>query len=185
MPYPTQVSKESIVQQAAILIEKDGVNALSLSKLATALGVKAPSLYRHVGNKNQLLQSVNLMTLQNLFTVMHEAIAQSQDDPFLQMEALSNAYRQFGHEHPQLYELAYTHKSEGLRPDEDLLTEMILPIQAIMAKISGEANSLAALRGILALIHGFTMLEINEQLQRGGDLNAAFAQSVRAYLHGW
>lgn len=185
MPYPTQVNKESIMQQAALLIEKDGVDALSLSKLATALGVKAPSLYRHIGNKNQLLQSVNFLTLQNLFVTMNKAISQAGTDSFTRLEALSQAYRLYAHEHPQLYQLAYTHKNEGLRPDENVLTEMVLPIQTIMADISGEANSLAALRGALALMHGFVMLELNEQLQRGGSLDDAYTQAFNAYLHGW
>ncbi len=185
MPYPSQITKESITAQTSILIEKDGVEALSLNKLATALGVKAPSLYRHVGNKHQLLQNVNLQTLQNLFEVMDAAISTVDNDPQMQMMALAQAYRQFAHEHPQLYTLAFTHKNEGLRPDEHLLTEMVLPIQSIMAQISGEQASLAALRGALALLHGFVMLEINEQLQRGGDLDQAFTQSIGAYLHGW
>ena len=185
MPYPNQISKESIINQASELIEQDGVDTLSLSKLASALGVKAPSLYRHIGNKNQLLQSVNLQTLQNLFTTMGVAIAQTPADPHKQMMALALAYRQFAHAHPQLYTLAYTHKNEGIRPDETVLTQSVLPIQAIMAKISGQQQSLSALRGALALLHGFVMLEINEQLQRGGDLDQAFTQSVGAYLHGW
>ncbi len=185
MPYPTQINKETILQHTSDLIEKDGLEALSLHKLATTLGVKAPSLYRHIGNKNQLLQTVNLATLQTLFATMHEAIEQAPDDPFAQIEALSAAYRRYAQQHPQLYMLAFTHKSEGVRPDEALLTAMVLPIQEIMAAISGETNALAALRGALALIHGFVMLELNEQLQRGGNLDDAFAQAVHAYLRGW
>ena len=185
MPYPNQVSKESIVHRAAELIEEAGVDALSLSKLAAALGVKAPSLYRHIGNKNQLLQEVNLLTLQNLFATLQQAIEQANGDPQMQMEALCVAYRQFAHRHAQLYLLAYTHKAEGLRPDEDLLVEMIMPIQMVMVQICGEANALTALRGALALMHGFVMLELNEQLQRGGDLELAYTQSLAAYLRGW
>ena len=189
MPYPNQVSKESIVQRASELIEEAGVDALSLSKLAATLGVKAPSLYRHIGNKNQLLQEVNLLTLQNLFAAMQQAIEQPNDDPNddpqEQMKALCIAYRRFAHQHAQLYFLAYTHKAEGLRPDEDLLVKMIMPIQILMAQICGDANALTALRGALALMHGFVMLELNEQLQRGGDLEAAYIQSFEAYLRGW
>ncbi len=185
MPYPNQISKESIIQCAAELIEEKGVTALSLSKLATALGVKAPSLYRHIGNKNQLLQEVNLLTLRNLVTTMQQAIAEADEDPIIQMEVMSVAYRRFAHEHAQLYLLAYTHKAEGIRPDENLLVEMVLPIQAIMAQICGEAQALTALRGALALMHGFVMLELNQQLQRGGDLETAYIESFKAYLCGW
>jgi hypothetical protein len=54
-----------------------------------------------------------------------------------------------------------------------------------MAEITGEAESLPALRGLLALMHGFVMLELAQQFRRGGDLDAAYDKAVRAYLNGW
>ncbi|MCA9902121.1 MAG: helix-turn-helix transcriptional regulator, partial [Anaerolineales bacterium] len=60
MPYPSQVNRETIVAQAWQLIEAEGADNLSLSKLAEQLGIKAPSLYRHVGSKAGLLQAINL-----------------------------------------------------------------------------------------------------------------------------
>jgi hypothetical protein len=71
------------------------------------------------------------------------------------------------------------------RLDENLLVKMILPIQAIVAKLSGPDNSPSTLRGLLALVHGFSMLELHNQLQRGRDLDATFADSVAACLEGW
>jgi hypothetical protein len=65
------------------------------------------------------------------------------------------------------------------------LEEMAIPIQRVMAEISGEEGSLTALRGLWALIHGFLLLEISGQFRRGGDLTEAFMQSVEAYLDGW
>ena len=39
MPYPSQTNADSIVAAACEIIERDGVEALSLGKLAAALGV--------------------------------------------------------------------------------------------------------------------------------------------------
>jgi hypothetical protein len=44
---------------------------------------------------------------------------------------------------------------------------------------------LAALRGVLALVHGFVMLEINNVLRRGGSLTADFTQIITTYISGW
>ncbi len=63
MPYPSQIDRDKIIQQAAAMTATDGVDNLSLHKLAAALGVKAPSLYRYVSNKTELIQAVNLATL--------------------------------------------------------------------------------------------------------------------------
>lgn len=182
MPYPSQIDRDTIVAQALTLVEVQGAATLTLGKVAAALGVKAPSLYRYVDSKAALIRAVNEVTLAQLFAELDTATDASAD-PEAQFLALALAYRRFAHAHPQTYVLAFTTPDE--RPDENLLVQMVLPIQRIMAQISGDGQSLAALRGALALIHGFVMLELNRQLQRGGDLDLAFAQSVSAYLAGW
>ncbi|MEM8862291.1 MAG: TetR-like C-terminal domain-containing protein [Chloroflexota bacterium] len=55
----------------------------------------------------------------------------------------------------------------------------------MQCRVTGEENSLVALRGLLAITHGFVSLEINGQYRRGGDLSQAFEVVVRAYLSGW
>ena len=75
MPYPSQINADSIVAAACEIIERDGVEALSLGKLAEALGVRAPSLYRYFENKAALIQAVNLRTLQALFVAFDEALS--------------------------------------------------------------------------------------------------------------
>jgi AcrR family transcriptional regulator len=184
MPYPSQIDRDKIIQHASDMIAAEGVDNLSLHKLAAALGVKAPSLYRYVSNKTDLIRAVNLATLERLFAMMNEAAATSTGTPDEKLLAIFLAYRAFAHAHPRLYLLAY-HENDAYRSDEDLLVQMVLPLQTIMAEWVGEIHSLTALRGALALMHGFVLLEINNQLRRGGDLDEAFTDSVNAYLRGW
>ena len=185
MPYPTQASREEIVIQAWRLIEADGVENVSLSNVAAALGIKAPSLYRHVGSKAGLLQAVNLHTTQQLITALQTAAAHASGSPHQQLAALLHAYRTFAHAHPNSYVLAFTNNNELLRPDETILAQMALPFQELMTAVSGPKNSLAALRGAMALVHGFVLLELHGQLRRGGDLALDFDTAVHAYLRGW
>ncbi len=185
MPYPAQVTQESIVQQTRQLIEAEGVEQLSLSKLATSLGIKAPSLYRHVRNKNGLLQLVNLYFLKEMVAAFEAVLSEIEEDAMGQLTAVLHTYRSFAHQHPHGYMLAMANGNGAQRPEEDVLLQMVLPIQAIMAQITGEAQSLPALRGALALVHGYVLLELNDQLQRGGDLAEDFELSVAAYLRGW
>jgi AcrR family transcriptional regulator len=185
MPYPTQVSREEIVTQAWQLIEANGAENVSLSDVAAALGIKAPSLYRHVGSKAGLLQAVNLHTTQQLISALQTAAAHTSGSPHQQLVALLHAYRTFAHAHPNSYVLAFTNNDESLRPDENMLAEMALPIQELMTAVSGPENSLAALRGAIALVHGFVLLELHGQLRRGGDLALDFDTAVHAYLRGW
>lgn len=184
MPYPSQINREQIVEAARGFIQKESVDALTLSKLGSKLGVKAPSLYRHVANKEALLQAVNLQTMQELFAQLSEAHSEDAA-PQEQLLALATAFRSFAHASPDLYILAMTTKPEEGRPAQDTLTQMARPIQSLMAQLSGEENSLTALRGLFALIHGFVMLELNQQLQRGGELDQVFEEVAKVYLNGW
>ena len=167
------------------MIEQEGLEALSLAKLAAQLGIKAPSLYRHVGHKLELLRAVNQQTVEQLFAAMQATQEGAPSEPQAQLVAILHAFRQFAHAHPQSYLLLFSLQANGERPDEAFLVQLALPLQALMARISGQDNSLAALRGALALAHGYIMLELNHQLRRGGDLDATYTQVIQAYLAGW
>ena len=184
MPYPSRISREAIVEMARQMIEDEGVDRLSVNTLAARLEVKPPSLYRYVDNKTDLLRAVNDATFRGLFA----AISPKLDSPGSADQrtlAIAHAYRDFAHSQPILYGLAYTNTIAELRPDDDEQEQAVLPFQALMAEISGEAESLPALRGLMALIHGFVMLELAGQFRRGGDLGDAFEKSVQAYIAGW
>jgi len=184
-PYPVQTNRRTIVETAFELIEQDGVESLSLGKLASHLGIKAPSLYRHIANKEALLQAVIELTYQRQFEAYDAALESASDDPIDQFVRLLHAHRSFAHKNPHAYMLAYTTSNPELPSNPDMLLERAVSIQQIMMKISGEENSLTALRGILALIHGFISLELNGQFRRGGDLSETFDAIIQAYLRGW
>jgi AcrR family transcriptional regulator len=185
MPYPSRIDHEAIVDVAYATVEAEGADALSLGSVARTLGVKTPSLYRYVANKATLIEAVNLRTLGLLFDQIDETLATGQEDAGARLLAIAHTLRSFARVHPHTYQLAMTAPPSQGRPDEALLISFVLPVQAIMAEHAGEAASLGAVRGLFALVHGFAMLEINEQLQRGGDLGATFDEIVRAYLRGW
>lgn len=185
MPYPAQVTEEKIVTQARQLIEDKGVEQLSLARLASSLNVKAPSLYRHVGNKDNLLRLVNLKTIRELFANIDSLAEDESQSAADRLLAIGIHYREFAHHNPRTYTLAYGNLVEAQRPDPAVLEEMVLPLQALVAEITGEDDSLVALRGLFALLHGFVVLEINDQFRRGGDLTEVFGQTIAVYLQGW
>src|SRR6266508_4206615 len=54
----TPLSRERVLHAAIALADKDGIEALSMRKLAQELGVEAMSLYNHVANKNDVLDGM-------------------------------------------------------------------------------------------------------------------------------
>lgn len=60
MPAPTKLTLDLIVAEALAILRSEGLDEVTLRKLAARLGVEAPSLYRHIGDKRRLQA---LMTL--------------------------------------------------------------------------------------------------------------------------
>lgn len=60
MPRPRQalLSRDRIVEAAAVLIDADGLAAFSTRRLAAALGVRGPSLYNHFATKDEIVDAV-------------------------------------------------------------------------------------------------------------------------------
>ena len=186
MPYPSQVNREIIVEKAREMIDSEGVDHISLSKLATALGIKAPSLYRYFDNKTELLQAVNTLTVQHLAGACLASIKNSDaQTPQERLLVMGDAYRAFAREHRATYILAYTNSSAEMRPDDAMLPGIALPLQAVFAELTGENDALAAMGGAWALLHGFLMLELNQQFRRLNDTSATFTQVLEAYIEGW
>ena len=54
----TPLSRERIIQEALRLADENGLESVSMRKLAQALGVKAMSLYNHVANRDDLIDDM-------------------------------------------------------------------------------------------------------------------------------
>lgn len=183
MPHPSQTDRETTIRTARTLIEAEGVDALSLAKLAAALNIKAPSLYHHFANKTALLRAVNEQTETMLVDAMRSAI-HSEDDAPATLRTIFRVYRAFAQDNPNLYSLLYMTTQPELRGSPEAAARLAQPLQVVMAGIVGDGRALAALRAAWAFLHGFVMLELAEQFKRGGDLDADFASATEIFIRG-
>jgi AcrR family transcriptional regulator len=59
MPRPRRpLNKERVLRAALVLADAEGIEALSMRRLAKELGVEAMSLYNHVANKDEILDGI-------------------------------------------------------------------------------------------------------------------------------
>ena len=184
MPYPSKVNHDQIIAQAGMLIEQEGFAALSLARLGNLLGIKAASLYKHFADKDAILRAVNLRTVQALIETTLAAVA-AEDTAPVKLAKAALSYRQFALSHPATYSLALSRLAPEVKPDPLQLEQLVLPLQALFIPICGEDQSLTAIRGLFALMHGFIISELNDQFQRGGNLDETYRLVVERYLRGW
>src|SRR5689334_8141820 len=89
-----------IAAAARQLLEQEGPQGLSMRKVAARLGIQAPSLYKHLPDKQALESAVISMGFEEQAAVFEQALAS--DDP---LRALADAYRSYARAHPHLYRL--------------------------------------------------------------------------------
>lgn len=185
MPYPSQVTRDSLIQTAAALIESHGAEHVSLNAVAAALGVKAPSLYRYFDHKTALLQAVNQQTAQRLNDALVAGMA-DHPTPKMRLMAMFTAYRDFAKAHPSLYHLAYLSGNSDLHVGQAEAERLGIAMQSVVAAVVGEARALPVLRAAWAMAHGFVALELAGLFEREGGtgLDAAYDEAVGLFVEG-
>jgi AcrR family transcriptional regulator len=116
------LSRERIVRAAVELIERDGSDAVSMRRVAAALGVGTMSLYNHVPNKAALLDGVAEFIMADMaFAADPEAAWQDQT------RALARTFRGISLRYPRSVLLVTTRQPRstvGLRPVEIALAAL-------------------------------------------------------------
>lgn len=80
MKIPSVNRKTEILETAAILFKKRGYSAVTMRDLATALGIKAASLYNHIDSKQQILSEVVLCLARAFTSGIEEIIGTNQSN---------------------------------------------------------------------------------------------------------
>jgi AcrR family transcriptional regulator len=107
---------ERILRAAADLLQNDGIDAVSTRAVATAAGVQPPTIYRHFGDKDGLLDAVAGYLLQTYVKEKRDLIGASGDDPVADLRRLWDVHVRFGLTHPDGYVLAYGQMRPGRWP---------------------------------------------------------------------
>jgi AcrR family transcriptional regulator len=158
--------QQEIVGAARALLTREGVEALTLGRVAQALGIKPPSLYKHFPSK-RALEAVLIAEGMRIWAEALESAHPTLAD-------IAVAYRRFARENPQLYRL---------------MTDRPLPRDLLPAGI--EARAAAPLmraagdpdlaRAVWAFAHGMVVLELAGRFPPDAELERAWDQAVDAF----
>lgn len=90
------ITRERIIGSALVLIDRDGLDRLSMRRLATELGIEAMSLYHHVQDKSDVLDGVVALVLSEMAPV--------QPSPWDErVRHVARELRRVVHAHPQVH----------------------------------------------------------------------------------
>lgn len=160
MTYRAGLSREAVVDAAIRIIDGDGLESLSLARLASALGVKSPSLYEHIDGLEDLNQEVRLKCLGMIRSRFQKAALGKSRDPAIR--ELAAAYRGFAREHPSLYKTTLRSAVNDSKAVQETAKEILDVIYAILDGYGITGNdAVHATRCVRSLLHGFASLEMD------------------------
>jgi AcrR family transcriptional regulator len=187
VPPRAGLSTEHVVDAAAELADRDGLEALTLAGVAECLGVKPPSLYNHVAGASGLHHELQLRG----FTMLRDrlrrvTVGKAGDDAVI---ALTHEVRAFAGERPGLY-AATVPSGEDAQPRVRAVRDEALEV--VLAVIAGygiaDDQLIHAARFLRSVVHGFIDLEASGGFGIPIDLDASYAALVAhtaASLRTW
>lgn len=152
------LSTERVVAEAAVMADEHGLHDLTLAALASRLGVRQPSLYKHIDGLNALRRLLALRAKAELADVLGAAaIGRAREEALV---AVADAFRGWAREHPGLYEAVQRPASPGDDEDEAVSTRLVGVLAAVMSGYGLEDDdAVDAIRAFRSAVHGFVALE--------------------------
>lgn len=179
------LNKQQVVEAAIALVEAEGPDALGVSRVARALGIKPPSIYNHVGKGDALARAMvieaNRRLLAHLKMTSRRVVA-----PRDQLVVLAVGLRDWAGANPGLYALTARVTPDNDHPEfapvmRELIDLFTRPLRQLGVP---EDETLHAIRGLRAALHGFVLLENSGQFALATDPAASFTWLVDAILAG-
>ena len=161
MPTPERTSTEAIVAAGRDILETSGPAGLTMQAVAERVGVRAPSLYKRVRDREALHAAVAAASIDALTARLDAA----GDD----ITALAHAYRGFAHDHPEGFRFMFT-----IAAPHDALQRSAAPLIRAASALVGDDDALDAARLFTAWATGFLQMELSGAFRLGGDVDRAF-----------
>jgi AcrR family transcriptional regulator len=170
----TGLTAGDVVRAGAELADEAGYPHLTLGMVATRLGVRPPSLYKHVASLADLQHRVATLAMTELGEVIRDAMLGRSGAEAL--AALARAMRSYVTAHPGRY--TATVGAEFTGPDDPLLAASTRVIETLGAALHGyeiaQADMVHAIRTLRCLLHGFAVLQAGQAFQWSPDADESF-----------
>ena len=176
MPYPARTTPAEILEASLQLLESGGADALTMRSLAEALGIKAPSLYRHYADR-AALEAALVAHGAGQLQAMLEGIGTG--TPETRLCDAADRYRQFAHAHPALYAMMMQPQPSSGAPKA--LWNTVLELSSA---VTGSDDDTAAAVALWAFLHGFVSLERQGSFGASGP-QAGFEVGIEALMVGF
>jgi AcrR family transcriptional regulator len=171
-PYHHGDLRAALLDAAEAILERDGIQALTLRAAARAAGVSHAAPAHHFGDLTGLLSELAAVGYRRFGAELLAAMEAAGDDPKLRMRAMGLAYVRFARTCPGMFMLMF--RSEcldtarpALRDANDAAGQALR--DAVVARAGGTAMApahiIAEAAAAWSLVHGFAVLLLDGRLE--------------------
>ncbi|WP_433293492.1 TetR/AcrR family transcriptional regulator [Actinoplanes sp. CA-030573] len=183
-------TRAALLSAAAEILHAEGAAAVSVRRVAAAVGTTTRAVYSLFDDKDGLLRALSVDVAETMRR-HHEAVP-SQADPIAEIVELALAYRAAALEKPKLYDLFFGTVRAGATQADPLFALVYRSFERVLSVVrravadgvfAGRAEFDVG-RGLFALVHGLASLELRGVLGGEAEAVAIWRQSVGAMLTG-
>lgn len=175
------LNTDRVVGEAADLADEVGPDQLTLVALAARLGVRQPSLYKHVASLDSLQQQISMLAKAEFGDVLgRAAIGLARDDALI---AMAHAWRAWALKHPGRYQIGQRAPASGDAGHKAVADRTVQVMAAVMAGYGLEGDdAIDAIRAFRAVLHGFVSLEASGGFGLPASVDRSFDRLVRTLV---
>jgi AcrR family transcriptional regulator len=160
---------QAIVAAARQILEQEGREALTMRRLGAAVGIRAPSLYKHFPDR----AAVEVALIEQGFSEAAEALEQAVAEHGASLTTIMTTYRAFARAHSHLYRLMTQGPLPRERMGAGIEARTAAPLQAV-------AGNPELARAAFAFAHGLTLLELDGRLPADADIDTTWRRGIAA-----
>jgi len=179
-----RLAPASVTEAGAMLVDEIGFAQLSMGLVAERLGVKTPSLYKHVTSQADLAHRIAVLAMTELGDAIRDATQGRAGSDAL--TAAAQAMRTYVKEHPGRYAAGNSARPTG--PDDPLIPASNRLLASLAAVLRGyhldSSQEIHALRMLRSMLHGFATLEVAGGFQIDTEVDDSFTWMINFIDHG-
>lgn len=183
-PAVARTSRPEILAAGRALLEEGGIDAVTMATVAARVGVRPPSLYKHVRDRGALLVALASDAADELGRTLAALDVKDGGPAEARIVALGDAYRAFARRHPRAAAMLFAHFGGDVQPAVDVAAVAARPVVDAAAALVGPERALAGARVLTAFAYGFTTMEAAGAFRFGGDVDEAYRLGITAIARG-
>lgn len=171
------LTEDRVVDEGEKMADEVGLSQVTLAALAQRLGVRQPSLYKHIDGMAGLQRGIAVRAKVEMAEILgRAAVGRSRGDAVV---AIAAAYRRWALDHPGRYAAAQRAPVAGDVDDEIASRAVVDVVADVMAGFElHEDDAIDAIRALRSALHGFVSLETGGAFGLPVDVNRSFDRLV-------